>query len=224
MTSQPPQDEVEEVARAMEAVPDQPELDLHQTALVLARAAIAAIDRLRSAAPAEGKDNSVAAGAAPLDLYAGPWRWIAAAPDLLEASRVALTTIEGLEGQTAKSIDGDMLRAAIAKATFLSPPLPRRKPMAEDVVERLRDFMMLCSPRGGLVLQDGIAEIERLRAELSRRSPSPDAEAARREAIEECVKVTEEAATLARPGGSAELLNAHARDMRRALSPPVEGE
>jgi hypothetical protein len=41
---------------------------------------------------------------------------IAAAPDLLNAAKLALTIIEGLEHQTSESIDGNLLRAAIAKA------------------------------------------------------------------------------------------------------------
>jgi hypothetical protein len=43
-------------------------------------------------------------------------RLIAAAPDLLHAAKLALTIIEGLEHQTSESIDGNLLRAAIAKA------------------------------------------------------------------------------------------------------------
>src|SRR5690349_4653634 len=75
--------------------------------------------------------------------------------------------------------------------------------MAEDVVERLRDHAAASRSMGmnsnggavavsinGVKLVDGglmdeaADEIERLRTELARRSPSPDAEAARREVIE----------------------------------------
>ncbi len=113
--------------------------------------------------------------------------------------------------------------------------------MAEDVVERLRlmerkgygpiGFMGAC--------REAADEIERLRAELARRSPSPDAEAARREAIEEAAKVAD--AYAARMRTSAEkphpitgreniiaICKADAGESLakaiRALSPPVEGE
>lgn len=89
MTSQPPQDEVEEVARAICGPNcDAPTCSCQptelakqicwQTELDRAHVAIATIDRLRRATPAEGKDNSVAAGAAPLldNLRLSPaWRW-----------------------------------------------------------------------------------------------------------------------------------------------------
>ncbi len=77
MTSQPPQDEVEEVARAICGPNcDAPTCSCQptelakqicwQTELDRAHVAIATLDRLRSAAPAAGKDMGVAAGAAPI--------------------------------------------------------------------------------------------------------------------------------------------------------------